>query len=328
MGSQHSIFTAAGLALMLSLGGCAGQKFGLAPESKTFGHKVEYNTEVDVLLVIDTSGSMAQHQEQLAAQIPDFVAALDRTRLDYRVAVTTMDMGNGGAKGRFVAGPGKAPAVLPFHYPDLSRVLSERVRLGELGGTVERGLQAMKAALTSPNLEYDNAGFLRKDSLLAVVFLSNEEDESVPDDYISFLDKLKPMLATGERSWISHFIGVLPNDKSCNSARWNYRDPGMKYMALAQASGGRSESICSADLHMAVDKIKSRIIEIVTEYSLGDRAANPETIKVYVNGQLLAEDSINGWTFNESRNSITFHGTGVPLPGSMIHVDFTPEGIK
>lgn len=312
----------------LLITGCSSQKFSLEPESQTFGHKVEYNTEVDVLLVIDTSGSMARHQEQLAAQIPSFIAALDRTRLDYRIAVTSMDMGNGGAKGKFIAGPGNAPAVLPFHHPGLASVLANRVRLGETGSTVERGLEAMKAALTRPNLDYDNSGFLRENSLLAVVFLSNENDESAPADYVGFLDALKPMLATGERSWISHFIGVLPNDTSCNTATWNYRDPGTKYIELATASGGRAESICSADLRVAVDKIKARIIEIVTEYSLGERKANESTIKVYINGHLLEPNPVDGWTYNAGRNSIVFHGAGVPLPGSTIHVDFTPEGIK
>ncbi len=307
---------------------CSGQKFGLQPESQTFGHKVEYNTEVDVLLVIDTSGSMGQHQEQLAQQMPSFVAALDRTRLDYRVAVTTMDMGNGGAKGRFISGPGSAPPVLPFSHPGLGSVLASRVRLGETGSTVERGLQAMKAALTAPNNEGANAGFLRKDSLLSVIFLTNEEDESAEEDYAAFLNGLKPPLSSGERSWVANFIGVMPNDSGCNTAQWNYRDPGLRYIRLAQESGGRSESICSADLRLAVEKIKARIIEIVTEYSLGDRKANETTIKVYVDGILLPEDPTNGWTYNEDRNSITFHGAGVPAPGSTIHVDFTPEGVK
>lgn len=316
------------LALALSVSGCAGQKFGLQDEAQTFGHKVEYNTEVDVLLVIDNSGSMAQHQSQLAAQMPDFVAALDRTRLDYRIAVTTMDVGNGGAGGRFISGPNGAPAVLPFWHPNLGEVLANRIRVGETGSTVERGLHAMKASLTAPNIDFENAGFLRKNSLLSVIFLTNEEDESAPEDYAGFLDALKPPLKTGERSWVANFIGVLPNDNSCNTARWNYRDPGMKYISLAEASGGRVASICTADLRLAVDKIKARIIEIVTEYSLGERKANADTIKVYINGQLLAEDSVNGWSYNDDRNSIIFHGTGVPEPGSTIHVDFTPEGIK
>lgn len=329
MNKQNGLIKAtAFVAVACALAACSSQKFGLLAESQTFGHKVEYNTEVDVLLVIDTSGSMGQHQEQLAQQMPSFVAALDRTRLNYRVAVTTMDMGNGGARGRFISGPGTAPAVLPFTHPDVGSVLAARVRLGEVGSTVERGLQAMKTALTAPNSESENTGFLRKDSLLSVVFLTNEEDESADEDYVSFLNGLKPPLSSGERSWIANFIGVLPNDRSCNTAQWNYRDPGMRYITLAQASGGRAESICSADLRRAVDNIKARIIEIITEYSLGERKANYETIKVYINGVLLPEDAANGWTYNQDRNSITFHGAGVPVPGSTIHVDFTPEGIK
>jgi len=329
MRSQNLMMKTLGaMAMAVFAAACSPQKFGLQEESQTFGQKVEYSTEVDVLLVIDTSTSMTEHQQKLSDQMPGFVSALNKTGLSYRIAVTTMDVGNGGARGRFISGPGSVPAVLTNLTPNLVSVLQQRLVLGEAGSTVERGLEAMRLALTPPNTQYENAGFLRDGSLLVVIFLSDEEDKSANQDYVGFLNALRPPLKSGERSWVANFMGVLPNDPFCNTARWNLSSPGTRYAALAQSSNGRSESICSGDLRLAVDKIKARIIEIVTEYSLGDRKANKSTIRVYINGKILAESAENGWTYNEDRNSITFHGTGVPAPGSTIHVDFTPEGIK
>src|SRR5262245_11439832 len=44
---------------------------------------------IDVLFVIDNSGSMGQEQTNLIANFPAFISVLDQSGLDYRVAVTT-----------------------------------------------------------------------------------------------------------------------------------------------------------------------------------------------------------------------------------------------
>ncbi|HEY0135732.1 MAG TPA: hypothetical protein VGB85_16725, partial [Nannocystis sp.] len=49
---------------------------------------------VDILFVIDNSGSMAQHQQRLSTAIPALVAPLEAAGLDLRIAVTTTDAGN------------------------------------------------------------------------------------------------------------------------------------------------------------------------------------------------------------------------------------------
>src|SRR4051794_28884306 len=45
--------------------------------------------KIDVLFVIDNSGSMEQEQQNLIANFPQFIHVLDASGLDYRVAVTT-----------------------------------------------------------------------------------------------------------------------------------------------------------------------------------------------------------------------------------------------
>ena len=49
---------------------------------------------VDILFVIDNSGSMAAHQQRLSTAIPALVAPLEAAGLDLRIAVTTTDAGN------------------------------------------------------------------------------------------------------------------------------------------------------------------------------------------------------------------------------------------
>ncbi len=307
--------------------GCSEQKFGLAPESQEFGNKIAYNTEVDVLWVIDTSSSMDKHQSLLAQQVGLFVDSLNTTGLNYQIAVTTMDMSASGAKGKFLG----SPAVLKASTPNLTSVLSSRLQVGATGSPVERGLEAMKASVSAPLATTGtNVGFLRPNALLAVIFLSNEDDQSVSEDYAAFLDSVRPPLPSGDRSWVAQFMGVTPDDLTCKTSEWDaagYSEVGTKYIALAAASGGNSEAICDADLRRALTNVKSRILEILTEYKLA-RTPNLATLEIYINGVKIPQDATNGWTYLASSNSIRFHGTAVPRSDASILVKYDPTGTK
>jgi hypothetical protein len=320
------------VALCLLAAGCNDQKFGLDSASQEFGQKVMYNTQVDVLWVIDTSSSMNVHQDLLAPQMGLFVDSMNKTGLDYHMAVTTMDFSSTGEHGKFVAAPG-TPLILTSQTPNLTQTLSQRIQLGGNGSPVERGLEGMKTALSSPLASANgyNSGFLRKDALLVVVFLSNEDDQSASLDYAAFLDSVRPPLAlTGERSWLVQFMGVTDGDSSCKTSTWSqagYSGVGLKYMQLASLSGGVSEPICDADMKRALTNVKSRVLEVMTEYHL-DRLPNLTTLQVFVNGALVPQDATNGWTYYAARNTVRFHGNAVPPVDSSIRISYDPTGIK
>ncbi|MES2964255.1 MAG: hypothetical protein V4760_10220 [Bdellovibrionota bacterium] len=308
--------------------GCSQQQFGLDSQSQEFGNKIAYNTEVDVLWVIDTSSSMDKHQALLAAQVGSFVDSLNKTGLNYRIAVTTMDMSASGAKGKFLG----TPAVLTASTPGLTSVLSARLQPGAGGSPVERGLEALKASVSAPlsSAGGTNENFLRPNALLAVIFLSNEDDQSASADYGAFLDTVRPPLPSGERSWVAQFMGVTPDDPTCKTSEWDqagYSEVGLKYIALADESGGNSEAICDADLRRALTNVKSRILEILTEYKLAS-VPNLSTLEVYINGALVPQDAVNGWSYFASTNSIRFHGSSVPRSDASIKVNYDPAGVK
>jgi hypothetical protein len=56
------------------------------------------NRDVDILFVIDNSGSMAEEQARLAKNFPTFIAALDGMGADYRIGVTTTDVAHPGCR--------------------------------------------------------------------------------------------------------------------------------------------------------------------------------------------------------------------------------------
>jgi hypothetical protein len=54
---------------------------------------LDVDKKVDVLLIIDNSGSMGEEQANLAANFAPFIDTLENVGADYRIAITTTDMG-------------------------------------------------------------------------------------------------------------------------------------------------------------------------------------------------------------------------------------------
>jgi hypothetical protein len=171
---------------------------------------VTLNRNLDVLFVIDDSGSMADKQNNLAANFPNFVNRLSTVPgglPDIHLGVVTTDMGtktSGSAQpappigqvgqggcamtgksgnltvsgapvtGTFLSDIKLADGSRQKNYTgDLAQVFGQMARVGSTGCGFEQPLAAMKAAL---NDNPSNAGFLRPDAVLAVVFLADEDD--------------------------------------------------------------------------------------------------------------------------------------------------------
>jgi hypothetical protein len=314
---------ALGLSLLL-LGGCGQQAdFSLAPASQSFVQNVKYNDEVDILWVVDDSETMGDHQSNLASQFNYFMDSLISTKLNYHVSVISTD------RGRYQGSLLGSPKVITPATPNPKSAFSSNVRLGTGGSPAERGLLSLKDALSSPKITTgDNRGFLRKDAQLVVIFLSDENDESVDSasSYINFLNQLKPNFATGGRAWSAHFIGALSLSPEC-TAYGPHASPGTRYMELVNYSGGVSESICTSDLSRALTNVRKRIVERLTEYRL-DRDPVLSSIVVRINGIVIPESSTNGWQYFPKDKVIRFYGSAVPAADASINIDYQPIGVK
>ena len=174
--------------------------------------KATPNPDLDLLFVIDDSGSMADKQAALAAAFPKFLDQLGNLRggiPNLHIGVVSPDMGT---KGSAVEQPGppvgavgqggcsgtgkggtllKGSAVLDdeaiFAIANrdgtttftgtLAETFRQMATLGATGCGFEQHLHAMRASFTNPL----NAGFLRPSANLAVVMLADEDDCSILD---------------------------------------------------------------------------------------------------------------------------------------------------
>ncbi|MBX3017494.1 MAG: VWA domain-containing protein [Bdellovibrionaceae bacterium] len=321
MKTSTSYVRLAGLVLLGSaLMACSAQNFDLPQEQRAFGQIVTYNNKVDVLFMMDNSSSMLQYQNKFAQQVPAMIDKLDALKLDYHIGITTSDMRSGGTGGDLIGSPN---FVTP-RTPDLKTVLSNRVKVGQTGSDLERGLESIQSVLSSSNLNGAHKDFFREDALLVLIFLTNEDDYSTGStaSYVNFLNKLKPMYKNNQPSWIANFIGVVSIDADCRTTA-DFKEAGLRYMDLVRASGGRNESICKTSLDQAVNNIRARIVEVMTDFPL-DRKPVLETLTVFVNGVKLAQDDKNGWSYFAEGNFIRFNGTAVPSADAEILIDFKP----
>lgn len=242
--------------------------------------------KMDIVFVVDDSGSMQEEQTNLATNFPMFADLLanyvtgDGQKIDFRVAVTTtgrdmdytIDFGGtplpqheDGDNGAFRDTCGLAKRYLEPTDPNMNSTLACRANVGTGGPSFEMPLLMSKWALSERIMDGTNAGFLRDDALLAIVFLTDENDSSTdtnnwtiginggdpmptwnPADHVQFLDALK-----GNRTrWAA---AAIAGDGDCSSSFGMAADATRlkEFVQLANGNGTTQavfSSICAGDL--------------------------------------------------------------------------------
>jgi hypothetical protein len=157
---------------------------------------------LDLLFVIDDSGTMLSEQEMLVAAFGDFVSVLESyetsigTQLDYRIGVTTTGVSThysvegipgyvtlDGRDGELIEPDGATAPWIEGPGPEVAAQFGEIAVVGTYGPSYEMPLLAMQKAIEGSEAGGANEGFLRADALFAVVFITDEDDCSRTDDY-------------------------------------------------------------------------------------------------------------------------------------------------
>jgi hypothetical protein len=164
-------------------------------------------SEVDLLFVIDNSGTMAGEQANLRANFPALMTQLRSAAgglPNVHIGVTTTDLGTGmfqityceevgGDAGELVKGNCPTatfvvdgltgcPRCRNYTGESLEDVFSCIADLGTMGCGFEQPLEALYKALDPATTA--NSGFLRADSVLAVILVTDEDDCSASNPYL------------------------------------------------------------------------------------------------------------------------------------------------
>ena len=321
------------LLLVGLLVGCSNDvNFSVPSTSQDFNQTLAYNNKVDFLFIMDNSDSMAKARVNLFNSLPGLVEALNKLKLDFRLASTSTTMASWFSMAGRLFGE---PKYITSETPNFLAKLKERILIeGPPGSSIEKGLDSMLNVLSETYQNSEGQNFLRSDSLLVVVYVTNEDDgsdkinsSSKTDQtkyYSDFLNSLKPTWSNGERGWIFNFVGLTSLNEPCSTGSNGTKIPGIRLMELANKSKGRIESICQANLGFAVSNIKARIMQFLTDYKLNS-IPNVDSIKVFINGAEIPKNDVNGWSYIANLNVVRFNGNAVPTADADIRIDFTPN---
>ena len=312
----------------------AGRGADNAHQTDTFVQ--ESGAKVDVLFVVDNSGSMMEEQQGLGSNFAAFMSAATASGVDYRIGVTTTGLdpssggwsqcgggAEGGENGRLFPVDGANPRIITPQTPNAPGVFASNTRVGVCHWN-EQGLEAAYRALSEPLLHSlddprtphandGNGGFLRDDARLAIIFVTDEEDFSAQP--VPFYETYFKSLKDNDPAKLSISAIAGPRDlATCPTAS----SSGTRYIQLAQSTDGVVESICTPNWAESLRKLSDTTFGAKRRFPLSEEPADPEQIVVRVNG---VEVTTN-WQYDSATNSVIFDVGHAPPPGAYIEITY------
>lgn len=299
--------------------------------------------KIDVLWVIDNSGSMATSQTNLANSFQSFINKFQAQGYDFHMGITTSDawekqFNNNSQKSKLRDGNGSTHSgvfVMDQNTANLASIFNTNVKVGTGGNGDERVFESFKQTLL--DVTGVNASFRRPEAYLAVIIVSDEEDFSSASasftenystaypvqSYADFLTDYTDGGANFSVNTISVDSTTCANSLNTDGFA---RKVSTRLPALADLTGGVKTSLCG-DFGTSLDLISNNIIELSAVFKL-TREPVVETINITINGVKILVDPVNGYTYDPANLTITFHGTAVPAANASVKIDYYPASLE
>jgi hypothetical protein len=264
---------------------------------------------VDILFVIDNSGSMSGNQTNLKNNFDDFIAVFGVAGVDYHIALITTD------DAAFVGS-----IITPADADPITEFNNQVDSIGNSGSAYEKGLWYSYVSTDTGGdaAPGSSTGFFRSAAKLVIVYVSDEPDFSHSTaggggstamgtaDYTTHLLSLK----SSTDLIAAHAVaGDYPSGCSTNGGA----QFGDGYYDVVNDLGGAFMSICADDWSVTMDTLARDSMAIVS-FPLSDIPIE-DSIEVEVDGVASTD-----WTYSSSSNSVTF--TIAPPEGSTIDIAY------
>lgn len=250
---------------------------------------------LDILLVIDNSGSMAEEQNNLATKLEPLLEYIEGA--DWQIGIVTTDTNDNCLR-----------ALVERDDPNRSNAFRKGVRAGTKGdGNETAVLQAVRSlqgsCLAKP--------WIRPDSTLAIMIVSDEdncsdgkgcfgEDHAEGRFLTSYLSTIRNV---GHNARV-YGLFWHPQDSSwrCSTAE----NRAYIYSDLVQTTNGSWGSICSNDYTPILRSMSKHISEVLAKSYPLQHVPSPNTLKVTIDGQEIT--------------------SGFKMMGQVLEFAETPEG--
>jgi len=193
---------------------------------------------IDILWVIDPSGSMANDRPRVVSGIAEMMAALPT--MGWRLAIISTDPSRAGATQLFPLIPGD------------DAVVAEQQMNASVTGHHEKGFDAVAKYMSNGY----SPTWMRTGAALLVVFVSDEEEQSLngfpnTSDFVNYL--------RGQREYVfvSSIVQLDLSLTECDPA--SILNVGSRYVEAANAFGGQKIDICAEDWSQGVADASGQI---------------------------------------------------------------------
>jgi hypothetical protein len=319
------------------------QDYDVAVLDRTDAFAQDPADKVDILLVVDNSASMMPYQNKLSQHFSSFIQYFVEANTDYHIGVTSTTLGeplppgtydctvpefwpvpeDGELAGPLIIAPGTPNAELQFEH---------LVQLGTCGSGAEAGMAAALASLTDRVADGSNAGFLREDAPLSIIFVSDEQDSSLlsPIGYAQQFQNLKRKL--GRDSFVaSALVSTTEEAIGCDDPDFP-PNVGSRYIELAELTGGIVGDICSSDFEPIVQKLGLAASSLETTFYLSQEPS-VGTLEVRIDEEEAIPCDAGIWYYDrvpgadgDEQPAIVFYDETVPPPSAQITVYYEYGG--
>lgn len=226
--------------------------------------------KVDILFVIDNSGSMAYEQKNMASRVSNFLSVI--RGLDYQVAITTTD-----PRASVSWGDGQLLPFSPAVGSIIDSSIAEATAQDLIGKTLQRpetGSGSEQAIFATyrvidryANNEPNHRRLFREGAQFAVINIS-DEDESAngpKNDPESLINQIHDTFG-GQKTFSFHSIITKPGDTQCKSTYG--ATYGERYAKLSNLTGGIIGSVCEQDYAAQVSGIAQGVRDLLKTMTL------------------------------------------------------------
>ncbi len=297
------------------------------------------NPTVDILWVVDNSGSMVDERAKLGEKFDQFMSALLESEADYHIGVVSTDADDPAHSGNLQGDP----KYISNGTSNAKEAFIQNVDLPETDNRWEKGLDAMRLAFSADLLSGRNSGFLREEAALFVIVVSDEDDSSIGTTryYARWLDHLK---GKGDENLVS--LSAIVGTEGCEDVT----SFGDRYIEVQELTNGLFYSICTEDYGPIVQALGIEAAGLRRKFYLSQEPDEPTLrILAYSDDDPACErmDDCSGdalcaaghhcavelerasdggvWVWEPEDNAIFFPGSYLPPAGYVIEVAYLPE---
>ena len=290
-------------------GGSTGGTTGVVHQevSEVFQQSESETKKLDIVWIIDNSGSMADEQSSLGTNFSAFIDDFITKDVDFKMAITTTDTSSSSKKGAMVSGSDTklTSAKAKENEARFKSDFRNLVKVGTSGSGYEKGLEASEGFMQKYAMS-----FLRPEAYLAVVILSDEEDQS-SKTVAQYTDYLKSFKNQAGLVKVYSIVDVGMSNRGGNGVTTGYQ-------RYAQASTNTAGIVADIreDFYRNLSDMGDSIIKLLDSFALAHEPV-AGSLKVYVNGVLETN-----YTYDAASHSIKFDEGHLPPVGAEVKVTY------